>query len=418
MIMANSANPGGKSHALTDVRNRFRFRFPDTRALQSLISNLLPSRRSRIGIRAKTLRSLVDFSPQSPREVGGAFDAGLIHMTWVIPDFRPGAGGHRTIFQIIRQLELFGHKATLLVQNPSVHKTESAAIQTITEHFYPLDAEVKFFHRELPELNGDAIIATDRFTCFPVQAMSGFRRKFYFVQDYEALFYPMGTEALLAEQTYRMGFDCLCAGEWLADLMREKFDLWASSWPLAYDADIYFMNEATARNNRHIAFYARHSTPRRAVELALMAFNILADRGEKFHVDFFGEDMGDLDADYSFTGHGKLDPAQLGDLYRSASLGMVFSATNHSLANKEMMACGLPVIDLDLESVRAVFSEDCMKMVEPHPVAIADGLQDFLGNGERREQLSQAGLDLTRDLSWEKSARCVESALVERLSLD
>lgn len=70
-------------------------------------------------------------------------------------------------------------------------------------------------------MSGDALIATDRYTCYAVNAMEQFRRKFYFVRDYEPLFYPAGTEALLTEATYSFDFDCLCAGEWLHNIMSE-----------------------------------------------------------------------------------------------------------------------------------------------------------------------------------------------------
>lgn len=37
---------------------------------------------------------------------------------------------------------------------------------------------------------------------------------FYMVQDYEAAFYPMSASALLAENTYKMGFSHICSGRW------------------------------------------------------------------------------------------------------------------------------------------------------------------------------------------------------------
>ena len=42
----------------------------------------------------------------------------------------------------------------------------------------------------------------------------------------------------------------------------------------------------------------------------------------------------------------------LADLYRESTIGMVFSTTNPSLVPYEMMACGLPVIDLKTDYSR------------------------------------------------------------------
>jgi len=394
---------------------------------RSLISNtlkaLVPSvnlhRKSEIANRAAHLKSFFEYQSQPTDGIvttKRSFDPHNMRIAWIIPDFRPGDGGHMTIFRIARYLENFGHDISFLIQNPSHHNIGQDALNTINRCFQPLNADVQLLRNPLPKLHGDAIIATDRFTCYPVKAMSGFKRKFYFVQDYETAFYPMGAEALLSENTYQMGFDCLCAGDWLATMMRHKYGNWSCSWPLAYDPDHYFYDSSVYRDDRRIAFYARYATARRAVELGVMAFEILAKRGVDFHVDFFGADVGNMGADYSYTNHGLLSSAELGSLYREASIGVVFSATNHSLVNKEMMACGLPVVDLDVESVRCSFPNDAIHFVCPRPEAIADGMELLLNASDLRENLRQVGSTFVDGLSWERSARIVENAIVARLS--
>jgi hypothetical protein len=340
-----------------------------------------------------------------------------LNITWIIPDFMAGAGGHMTIFRIARYLQEFGHNVSLLIQTPNFHTTPQAALETIRTHFQPFDGAVGLLGDELPHLRGDALIATDRFTCYPVQAIGGFRRKFYFVQDYETQFFPMGAEALLTENTYRMGFDCLCAGEWLQSMMQERYNLWAACWPLAHDSTFYFVDKGAQRGTNRIAFYARHATARRAVELGLMALDLLWERGVDFHAEFFGWDIGNLGVKYPYTNHGILSPQRLGNLYRASTIGVVFSATNHSLVNKEMMACGLPVIDLDVESVRASFPNDCLSTAYPLPESIADAISGLLNDASRRDTVAKAGLSFISGLSWEKSARVVEQALIDRLKL-
>lgn len=378
---------------------------------------LAPRReKSEVAKRVDHLYLFVDVRPQEERPPGDRpFTPERMDITWVIPDFHPGAGGHMTIFQIVRALERFGHSVRILVQNPHYHRTADDALKTITRHFLPLSTQVRLFTGDPPLLSGDALIATDRFTCYPVQAMSGFRRKFYFVQDHETQFFPMGTEALLTERTYRMGFDCLCAGEWLADLIAQKYGQWTCSWPLAYDPAHYFTSPRDERRPGRIAFYSRHITARRAVEIGLMAFNIMAERGLDFHVDFFGTEVSPLEVDYPFTDHGLLDAPALGALYRSATVGLVFSGTNHSLVNKEMMACGLPVVDLHVDSVTSVFPPGVVEMADPSPHGVADALEALLASVERRSAVARAGLEFVDGLGWEKSARIVERAIVERI---
>ncbi|MDQ0454875.1 glycosyltransferase family 4 protein [Rhizobium paknamense] len=362
------------------------------------------------------LKKFVAYQPVGGEPPVSTLDRKRLRITWVIPDFKPGAGGHMTIFRIASYLERFGHDVRFLIQNPSVHKSGEEARATINQHFQPFSGPVALFTGATPDAEGDALIATDRFTCYPVDAMRGFIRKFYFVQDYEPAFYPSGTEALLTEATYHFDFDCLCAGEWLHRRMSEQYGRWSMAWPLAYDAAVYRTNgQEIARSRNRIAVYARYVTPRRAVELAFMALEILKKRGLDFEVDFFGWDIGKPSVDFPYRNLGILKGEQLADLYRQATLGVVFSATNHSLVNKEMMACGLPVIDLDLDTVRTIFPADTMAFAKPTPDGIADTLEDLLRHPEKRQALQQHALDYVQQFSWEKSARLVEAALIERI---
>ncbi|KRD65949.1 glycosyltransferase family 4 protein [Ensifer sp. Root278] len=322
-----------------------------------------------------------------------------------------------TIFRIASHLERFGHEVRFLVQNPTIHKSGAAALATINEYFQPFSGTVELFADCTPDAIGDALIATDRFTCYPVNAMQGFTRKFYFVQDYETAFYPAGAEALLTEATYYYDFDCLCAGDWLHRRMKDQFGRWSMSWPLAYDAEIYRPGAGLPKRHRNrIALYARYVTPRRAVELALMALAVLQKQGVDFEVDFFGWKLGRLNVDFPYRDHGVLTSDELARLYQTATIGVVFSATNHSLVNKEMMACGLPVIDLDLDSVRSIFPDNAMAFALPTPEGIAGQIKRLLEEPQERDRLSREGLAYVNNFSWERSARLVEAAIKDRVA--
>lgn len=371
-----------------------------------------PGRKSQIENRVEHLKKFVSYEPTGGRYFRESLNLAKLRIVWVIPDFAPGAGGHMTIFRIASYLERFGHDVRFLVQNPIHHKTGAAAIETINRYFQPFSGAVDLFEKKLPDIEGDALIATDRFTCYAVRAMDRFARKFYFVQDYEPSFYPSGSEALLTEATYHFDYDCLCAGDWLHRRMSQQYGRWSMSWPLAYDADIYNLGAAgNDRNPNRIALYARYVTPRRAVELAFMALDVLKARNLNFEVDFFGWKLGKLRVGYPYRDHGVIDSKQLAQLYRSAAIGVVFSATNHSLVNKEMMACGLPVVDLDLDTVRSIFPDNAMAFAPPTPEGIATQIQRLLENPDERERLRTGALEYVSDLSWEKSARLVEDAI-------
>jgi glycosyltransferase involved in cell wall biosynthesis len=152
------------------------------------------------------------------------------------------------------------------------------------------------------------------------------------------------------------------------------------------------------------------------VELGFKAFDILSTRGIDFEVYMLGCDLGQITLPYKYKSYPLLNATELAQLYREAAVGMVFSATNHSIMNKEMMACGLPVIDLDVESVRAVFPDGVLKRAKTHPVAIADALEELLKNQDERAGLAVKGISFANQYTWEESGEIIEEAIRERVN--
>lgn len=350
------------------------------------------------------------------------FNPESLNIHWIIPDFSCGGGGHMSIFRIVRYLESFGHRQTIWIQNPTNSKSEKQAWENIRAWYQPIDRViVRFLPDEVEGISGDLVIATDMWTTFPAGQMTMMKERFYLVQDYEKVFYTHGTFSYIAEMTYRMGYKAICAGSWLKSICESKYGLWTRSWNLAYDPLYYYQKVASRSAKKakiRIAFYARATTPRRAVEIGREALLILHDRGVSFHVDLFGQINLEVTPPYSHTNHGVLEPEKLGDLYRSVDVGLVFSATNYSLIPIEMMACGLPVVELDVESTRAVFPEDVLAFAPPTPHEIANTLQRLVESFDERENLRERGLSFSSQFSWEGSARTIESALLEGLSLN
>lgn len=348
------------------------------------------------------------------------FNPKSLNIHWVIPDFGRGGGGHMNIFRHVRYLECFGHKQTIWIQNPSNSTSEKQAWENIRAWYQPIDRViVRFLPNEVEGISGDLVFATDMWTAFPVSQMVLMKERFYLVQDHETLFHIHGTFTYIAEMTYRMGFKVVCGGAWLKSICENKYDLWTRSWNFAYDPMYYYSsseNKSSTHSKKRIAFYARANTPRRAVELGLEALLILHDRGIIFHVDLFGQEDFGAYLPYSHEIHGLLQPIELGDLYRTVDIGMVLSATNYSIIPIEMMACGLQVVELDVESTRAVFPEGSVAFAPPTPHGIADTLQKLLDSVSECKNLRECGLLYSSQFNWESSSRTLESALIEGLS--
>ncbi|SDE71669.1 Glycosyltransferase involved in cell wall bisynthesis [Kordiimonas lacus] len=362
------------------------------------------------------LRNMLDFernvlAPDSPD-----FDSSNMDIHWVIPDFSAGAGGHMTIFRMAHFLELKGHRQTIWINDPTVHKTAEGAYDDIVKHFQHFAGTVKLLDDSFRDASGDAIIATDCWTVWPTLTPTNFKRRFYFVQDFEPSFHPMGSSYLAAEATYREDIDCICAGPWLSGLMQEKYSRWARHFWLAADQNIYAPpKEPRANTVPRIAFYARHFTARRAVELAMLALEELATRDIEFAVDFFGAKLTFGVAPFPFVDHGVATPRQLADLFQQADVGVVFSATNYSLVPQEMMACGLPIVELKGDNTSCIFPVETVTLAEPDPVKIADSIEALLRDTGKREAQAAAAQEWVSQFSWAASADLVEEALVERL---
>ncbi|MCC1482854.1 glycosyltransferase [Roseibaca sp. Y0-43] len=362
--------------------------------------------------------------PSTPRITTGQ----TLDLHWVVPDFARGGGGHMTIFRMIRHLEGFGHRCTIWIDRPIHHSTAQDAYDDIIRYFQCVAAEVRFLEDGFEQASGDAIIATGWATAYHVQAARGFARRFYFVQDYEPFFYPTGTERYLAEQTYTFDLACICASPWLETKLRTEYKLWTRGFHLAYDPAVYhirrnssdFVLRLTEASPRHkIAVYAREQTQRRYVHLAVMALTELGRLRDDIEVHFFGQkDLSFQNCNFRAFNHGVLSEADLAQLYNECDLALCFSGTNYSLVPQEMMACGLPLIELDGESTRAIFPEDVVALAGPDPRDIAARIAALLDSPEERASQVKAAHSWVKQFSWEDSARVIEDALYEGLGAE
>jgi glycosyltransferase involved in cell wall biosynthesis len=102
----------------------------------------------------------------------------------------------------------------------------------------------------------------------------------------------------------------------------------------------------------------------------------------------------------------------LARLFSEARAGLCLSMTNYSLMPQEMLACGLPCVDLDRPSVRSVFGDDGPVTLAPFdPYAIADALERLLEDDSEWERRSQLGLAFVRGHTWDAAAVQVEQEL-------
>jgi glycosyltransferase involved in cell wall biosynthesis len=369
-------------------------------------------------VKDEALRDLIRFPSQAARLPRQTYSPQQLTIDWVVPEFTAGSGGHMTLFRIIRWLELFGHTCRVWVSNLSMHTSVVEFYDDILKHFQTLRAEVRLADDGLADASGDLLVATGWQTVARVMNATGFRERCYLVQDLEFSFYSAGSHYCAAEWTYTQDLACICASSWLADTLSARFGRWTRHFALAYDPEHYHLDQRVAKTAGapHIAVYGRITTPRRCVEMVLLALEHLAASGVLFIADLFGANIEAHKASFPCTVHGVLDAGDLGELYRRSTLGVCLSTTNYSLVPQEMMACGLPVLEIDGPSTQTIFPSGVVTRSEPHPLSISAAIKELLESPSRRDDQATAAHKWIDGLSWEKSARIVERACLDRLA--
>src|SRR5204862_3433073 len=141
-----------------------------------------------------------------------------------------------------------------------------------------------------------------------------------------------------------------------------------------------------------------------AVPLALMALEEVAERRPDLRVISFGSEK-EIDAPVDYEHLGVRSPEELAWIYSEGTVGLVLSLTNYSLIPQEMLACGLPCVDLAGVSAETVFGADGpVALSEFDPVALADTIERVMTDEADWERRSQAGLAFVQGRTWDRAA--------------
>jgi glycosyltransferase involved in cell wall biosynthesis len=182
--------------------------------------------------------------------------------------------------------------------------------------------------------------------------------------------------------------------------------------PNVVDVDL-FRPSARARSveGPHVLI-ARNLEHIYGIDVALRALAIVAARWPQLRVSIAGsgperaalEALGDeLGMRGRMTFTGRLEPAEMADLYRSADLVLNPSrADNMPNSILEALACGVPVVTTDVGGVPYMVEHGRTAWLVPPeaPEAMAEGVAHVLCDRESREGLVRAGLDLARACGW------------------
>ena len=347
--------------------------------------------------------------------VPGMADRTPLHIAILIPPFGKGSGGHKTIFTLVDRLERAGHTCSVWMYDPRGHhgrKSGSVLRRTVVEEFVPIKAPV---YKGFDEWHGaDVAVATGWDTAYQVMLLPHCRARAYLINDHEPEFYGTSADSMWAAHTYELGLYGISAGRWLRDLLARRYGQRGGWFRLGVDHGIYHPGDVERRRDT-VIFYSRSYTPRRAVPLGEIALRELKRRRPEVRFVFFGQDD-ELGVPFEHELLGVVEPEVLAERYRESTVGLCLSLTNYSLIPQEMLACGLPCVDLAGASTEAELGRDGgVELAEPDPISIADALERLLEDRDLWERRSAAGIAQVRDASWDEAGRQVERDLREAL---
>ncbi len=235
----------------------------------------------------------------------------------------------------------------------------------------------------------------------------GVRRKLYFLQDDERLFYPAGTQSALAGATWRFGFPALVNTPGLRDVYARESGAPAFAFVPAVDSAI-FHPPATLRPERpfRVLFYGRPRNDRNAFELGLAALaQLKRRRGDAVEVVAAGSGVPRAVASRfpEIAFRGLLPYAATGDLYRSCHAGLSLMLTRHpSYLPFELMACGaVPVVNVNPDNAWLLRDAENAMVCEPSVSALCVGLERLMEDPGWLEQLGKAGQRTVSNFAWD-----------------
>lgn len=330
-----------------------------------------------------------------------------LNIGWVLSPISVGSGGQHTIARFAKSLQERGHNVTFFIYESIAKQPAEYSHQLLKEHF---DIDVTcVLVKDISNIDLDVLFATGWETAYPVFNMKTNAHKMYFVQDYEPLFYGMGSKSVLAENTYRFGFYGITAGRWLTKKVGE-FDMPADYFDFGADLDIY-KPKGDVTKKKQICFYGRPVTERRAFEIGVLALAKFHQMHPDYKIVFFGWDVSDYDIPFPYENRGIVNPAQLAEIYHESEACLVLSLTNASLLPLELLAAGCVPVMNDGDNNRMVIGEnpDIVYTLDS-PIELAHGLDDVVTDPDieaRCRRISKRAESSSWDASYEKFERII-----------
>ncbi|HYI33577.1 MAG TPA: glycosyltransferase family 1 protein [Glaciibacter sp.] len=309
---------------------------------------------------------------------------------------------------MVRELEKQGHECTIILYD---------------RHGGDVRRHAEVIRRHWPALRSRIVDSATGFTDVDACVASGWQtahvlargsqgvpfRRLYFIQDFEPFFFPRGSLYALASDSYRFGFRSIALGHMVNRLLSDEVGVTTDLVEFGCDTDVYSLTNTGSRSG--VVFYEKPGNDRRGFILARLAL----EEFHRAHPEHVIHLYGGAGSQWSIpvVRHGRLEPAQLNDLYNQGVAGVAMSFTNISLVAEEMLAAGtIPVVN-DSESARADLAHPDVVWAAPTPGGIADALAQTVSFPAMAERAQRAASRVRQ--GWDATARQVAAIILDEV---
>jgi glycosyltransferase involved in cell wall biosynthesis len=368
-------------------------------------------RRQKETLEEKSLREEFDFVSNdifqitskdieaSRRATAGAKPSKIRSATWFVPYYDHFAfNGIQTIFRFMEKLSIEGVQNTIIIyDNPSMDIQKMRA--DIQEYFPRLKNYTIVVFSEDKEQDLRNLPASDVAFCtiwvsaYLLLRYNKTKRKYYFIQDYEPLFYVAGSTFALAESTYRFGFKGMVNTPGLLAAVNQRHGMEGVSFIPTVNKERYYPDSSRDDSKVRIFFYARPLNPRNAFNLGILTIKHLLDKyGDKIEVITAGAVWDE--AQYGLKGRitnlnliKSLD--EVAAVYRGCHIGFAYMMNKHTTYQMlEYTASGMATVMNNNEDHGWLHKDEvnCL-LAEPSPAAMAEKIGVLVESKELRDRL-------------------------------
>lgn len=335
--------------------------------------------------------------------ISGPLPKAIKTANWFVPNFgHIKFGGIFTIFRFIEKLSVEGVENRIVIYDNPSFDVETLK-QQISENFKNLK-KYKIIIFDMNNDGVDSLPASDLAFCtfwtsaYIMLRFNKTKRKYYFIQDYEPLFYPGGSTYALAESTYRFGFRGLVNTPGLLAAVNTRHGMEGISFIPAVDQSIYYPSKNVKKDGKvRIFFYARPNNPRNAFNLGILIIkSLIIKYGSKIEIVTAGAQWDEKE--YGLNGHiinlgllGSLK--EVAELYRSCDIGFVYMLSKHpSYQPFEFMASGMATVTNNNEDNLWLLKDgvNCL-LGEPSPAAMAEKIGQLIEDKKLRKKIAKNG---------------------------